>query len=151
MSLTKKLALPALATGMLANSQANGSLYDDFSSGSLNSALWIETTIPANIHGNYPLFNEHFVNPITGKYQAGQYAVGNRSIRLVPTRQLVTGETLDYDITHIFGEGNHLSHLYVNDALGVYQNQPNYLAGPGIGYWNDIPDTGNQIGNYHAH
>ncbi len=121
--------------------------YDDFSSGNLNNSKWTESTF----HGD-PFTDEHFVNTTAEVYQVKQNTEGDAETNLIPNRQFVAGESFSYEVTNMLsGSGNHASQPLINGNYPPYQlEECNYrTAGCGvIGYWNDFPDLGDQIGTY---
>ena|SRR3989344_4145796 len=124
----------------------NCQVYDKFSSGSLNTSKWLETTF----HGD-PFTDEHFVNPLEKAYHIKQNITRDAETNLGPRRQFVAGETFSYKVKYMGGSGNHASQPLINGNYPPTQIEPcNYqTAGCGvIGYWNAAPDLGAQIGTY---
>ncbi len=126
----------------------NLTLYDDFSSGSLNLNKWSEST---NFQVN--LFtDEHFVNATEGAYHIKQNIQQDTETNLVPNRQFVAGDLFSYDLIYLGGSGNHFSQPLINGNYPPTQIEP-CLASGGcgpVGYWNGVPDLDAQIGVYHV-
>ncbi|MDO8460083.1 MAG: hypothetical protein Q7S74_03170 [Nanoarchaeota archaeon] len=121
-------------------------LYDDFSSGFLDSTKWIESTF----HGD-PFTDEHFVNISEEAYHIEQNIEGDRETNLEPTRLFNAGDSFYYEVVYKGGSGNHQSQPLINGNYPPSQIEScNYpIAGCGaIGYMNDFPDLGAQIGTY---
>src|SRR3989338_11401564 len=121
-------------------------LYDDFSSGVLDADKWVEST-----WHNRPFTDEHYVNQSEGRYHVVQNFPRDAETNLVVNRVFYPGESLRYEIIYNGGSGNHQSQPLINGNYPPSQeNQCFYLtAGCGpIGYWNALPDLGNQIGTY---
>lgn len=104
MNLMKKLAIPALA-GMLTSSPARGDIYDNFSSGSLNPALWqIRQDPEGQPHlDEYDVRNEgnNFV------FHTQQNIIGDRRTYLFPMRTFTTGDSIEYDVNLTSREGTY--------------------------------------------
>ncbi len=120
-------------------------LYDDFSSGALNSSKWEESTF----HGD-PFTDEHFVNVTEEVYRIAQNSPGDAETNLAPKRHFIAGESFSYDIIYNGGSGNHFSQPLIN---GNYPpSQIESCLAPGgcgpIGFWNGVPDLQAQIGVY---
>jgi hypothetical protein len=140
----------AIASGLAAiclSQEARGVmiLYDDFSSGSLNTGKWTESLF------NGPPFPEiHAVN--SGKYEIIQSTAGDHTIILSPNRQFSAGDVFQFDLTYNLGSGNNSVNFLLNNEYIPIVN-PNPTPGPGsgtIGYWNGIPDAGNAFGTYNV-
>lgn len=113
-------------------------LYEDFSGG-LDTDKWQE--VPASdlnsnhIEEHYVLFNEEGI-----PYHTASYGPQDRGTLLVSTRKFKAGESIEYDLNYISGEGNRIS---IIDLDGGY-----ILQGL-IGFWNGIEIGGNDFGQYH--
>ena len=121
-------------------------LYDDFSSGSLNTNKWIESQWHSR-----PFTNEHLVNSSEGAYHIRQNIVGDAETNLQPKRIFNSGDSFSYEIKYYNGSGNHASQPLINGNYPPSQLEVcNYqTAGCGvIGYWNALPDLGKIEGIY---
>lgn len=84
------------------NVKANPILYDDFSSNVLDSSKWTEN----QTYEHWPFLDEHYVNTSEQMYhQAQPTIVGDRETLLISIRTFNPGETLDYDVYYVSGEG----------------------------------------------
>ncbi len=120
-------------------------LYDDFSSGVLDTNKWIEDNL---FHGT-PFTDEHWVNA-SEEYHIQQNIQGDRETNLAPNRQFISGENFSYEVLYNGGSGNHFSQPLIN---GNYPpTQVEICSAPGgcgpIGFWNGVPDLEAQIGIY---
>lgn len=121
-------------------------VYDDFSSGSLNLSKWTESTF----HGD-PFTDEHFVNSSEGSYHVKQNVAGDAETNLQPNILFNSGDSFSYEAIYHGGSGNHQSQPLINENYPPTQLETCLFltAGCGpIGYWNDYPDLGAQIGTY---
>jgi len=140
----KTAFVSGLAALCLSN-EANGVmiLYDDFSSGALDSSKWTESLF------NGPPFPEfHAVS--SEAYNVYQTSVGDTTIILSPNRQFASGDVFQFDLTYNSGSGNNSVNFLLNNAyIPNVDPQTTPLPGSGtIGYWNGLPDTGNALGTY---
>lgn len=133
--------LAALVIG--AGSSKAQEVYDDFSSGSLNTGKWTESGF----------FEEHLVRG--GVYHTHQINPGNAEFTLKINRQFLAGETLEHDVNYVSGEGNQQFQYLFNESTwaGGYTWE-GVCSTPspgcnGIGYWNGETDVGIQKGVYH--
>ncbi|MFH1840024.1 MAG: hypothetical protein ABH849_02645 [Nanoarchaeota archaeon] len=143
LGITTGLAALTLAlTPVMANAQTRY-LYDDFNSGELNTEKWNEE-VATNTGGG--MLDEHFVEE--GAYHAAQLTPADRGTGLCVTPHMfVPGESVEYDINYLGGEGNR-SHLLMlngnayrvclfgwwngvqgNDELGTHQVKVNFHEG----------------------
>ena len=140
MSIKKTLAslLVAGAVALGAGSKANAEtiLYDNFSSGTLDSSKWQETS------GKYeglPFSNQHQVKMRYNDYcyyvESGSHTGQETDLSL--TRQFNSGDELDFSVSYLSGSGNgnyqgSLMNVYANDTLlgkigyEVYGSQVHY-------------------------
>ncbi len=151
MNLANKTALLTLLITLsiiplVLSAPINCRVYDDFSSGALNTQKWTESIFNAPVHAD-----EHLVNPQEQAYHVKQNTEGDTGTVLTPTRQFKAGESLRYQITYHGGSGNNMYQPLINGnyppALNGTCNFPTAGCGP-IGYWNALPDVGNQTGTY---
>ena len=137
--------LAALALGEKANAQLVV-FQDNFSSGSLDTTKWTESQFQGN-----PYPNTNAIDNARGTYRVIQNTVGDREVVLTPKHNFVVGDTISYSITYNSGSGNNLYQILLNGNYPMGEIFPNPTPNPGsgtIGYWNGIPDTGNQYGAY---
>jgi len=133
------------ACRLVGTNATNLTLYDDFSSGPLNTNKWIEL----QFH-NDPFTDEHFVNTTEGVYHIAQISVGDAETNLRPIINFTAGHSFSYEVIYKGGSGNHFSQPLINGNYPSTQTNP-CLASGGcgpIGYWNGVPDLGAQIGTY---
>ena len=120
--------------------------YDDFSAETLNNSKWVESSV-------LTFADEHFVS--NGTYHVEQFVPGDHDTTLSPTHDFLPGESFVYDIIYHSGTGNHMYQLKIED-MWFYNWAPPYVCPTplpgcsGIGYWNGVPDLGNQTGIYHV-
>ena len=121
-------------------------VYDNFSSGSIDTSKWTESTF-----NNRAFTDIHLVQ--NGVYHVAQNIIdlNGRETNLIPTRQFVAGDSLSYDVIYNGGSGNHQSQPLINGNYPPSQietcNFTTAGCGP-IGFWNAFPDLGAQIGTY---
>lgn len=137
--------IAATIFGIVPSAKADLVLYDNFSSTALNNTKWTESTW----HGR-PFTDQHAINPLEQRYQLIQDNRGDAETILTPTRQFVAGDTLQFDIYYNSGEGNNLTQILINGNYPpIVDPQTTPLPGSGtIGFWNGIPDVGNEFGKY---
>lgn len=140
------LGLFILSISMISSANYSWRLYDDFSSGSLDTNKWIEYKgFQVNI-----FTDEHFVNATEGAYHINQSVQGDRETNLKPNRSFTSGEAFSYQVLYKGGSGNHFSQPLINGNYPPTQIEP--CLAPGgcgpIGFWNGVPDFGAQIGIY---
>ncbi|MEK6935230.1 MAG: PEP-CTERM sorting domain-containing protein [Nanoarchaeota archaeon] len=129
-TLTNIIFTGALALGGLSE-QAKATLYDDFSSPTLNTSKW---DVRQDYEGwafsdEYGIENGVFHTQTNNARDTGTF--------LVPKHQFVAGDTFEYDLNYNGGTGNRVSMLFVN-------KQNRYGL---VGNWNG---SGNQsFGTYH--
>lgn len=149
-ALTSIVLAGAVTLGI--GSKANASLYDDFSTGSLNTSKWAERQYPEG--QSFP--DNHGVS--SGNYLVSQTNPADKRIELISTRKANTGEVVSFDFNYVSGSGNNIATLVLdNITLDLrmggdgYQVPPQfYSAGSGaIGFWNGEKEWGNQLGQYH--
>jgi hypothetical protein len=107
-------------------------VYDDFSNGSLDLTKWEEVS---------PTIDEHFVQ--NQVYHTAQLTASDKVILLKMKDKLFSvGDTLEYDVNYVNGEGNRQTRIQLNDDV-------RYSL---FGFWNTIEDAGvsNDLGNYHV-
>ncbi len=141
MTFKKTLATLLIPAALLfGGSRAKATLYDDFSSGSLDASKW---GIRQNTPG-WPLTDEYFVDVIDENYHMAQLNTHNAATVLeVKDRIFGLGEIIEYDVDYIYGSGNRVHTVSLN-------GMPNAQAL--FGFWNAIPDkgVGNDLGNWHV-
>lgn len=147
----RRRTLAAIVVGAIASlglaNKANGELYDDFSSGSLDTTKWVEST-------SLTFTDDHFVDPKEEVYHIAQYTPSDRDTILTLTRQFFPGETLEHDIIYRSGSGNQQTQLMINNGLNYTYADECSTPSPGcggVGHWNGDTDVGVQIGTYHRH
>lgn len=134
------------------NQEPETNYYDDFSGETLDLNKWIET-----YKNNLPFSDEHFVDVNEEVYHVAQYTTRDSSAQLIPTKDFLVGEVLEFDIFYNSGSGNNLagfSRIIVNGnriSLQSYLDSCSTVnSGCGvIGNWNQVTDIGNQVGKYH--
>lgn len=147
MNLTKKLRIGALGLSFIGN-PAQGFLYDDFSSGVLDSTKWTESQ-----YNNREFTEQHFVDNSSGRYHVIQSTPTDRETNLTIKYQFQPGDTLDYQAFYYGGSGNNASQILIDNKYIPFCD-PNPTPSPGSGcisYWNGLSDVGNQIGLYQIH
>ncbi len=144
MSLKQKLAVPLIVSSLTTSALAQSTLYDDFSSGTLNTLLWQESS-----QAPYPDF--HGIDQVRQTYRVIQNTMGDRGVVLTPTSTFNAGDIFEYDVIYNAGTGNHLFQLFHNGGYnGSVNPNPTPISGSiGIGYWNQTPDASNGLGTYH--
>lgn len=100
------LVVSGLSVVGIAN-RSNAELYDDFSSGTLNSAKW---EVRQDTEGQ-PLMDEGFVANENGNYvfHTRQNTDGDRRTYLFPKHEFKAGESIEYDVNVVSTEGTHAS------------------------------------------
>jgi hypothetical protein len=84
------------------------------------------------------------VEYINGTYITKQLSKHDSEIRLRVNYALKAGDSIEYDVNHVSGEGNHMSRIVINN---LYLDEQ--LSGDGaIGYWNGVHGYGNDFGVY---
>ncbi len=120
----------------------NAFLYDDFSSGTLDTNKW---EIRQDVEGQ-PFMDEYGVLNETGNFIFHtKNNIVDKRVAIVPTYNFSAGESFDYDVDYISGSGNH-GHI----LLVITTEYPNgdYIRAGILGF-NNVPDTVNIIGKYH--
>ncbi|MEA3343306.1 MAG: hypothetical protein U9Q92_04005 [archaeon] len=110
-------------------------VYDDFSSGTLDSNKWYEVIATDRGTG---MVDEHYVED--GVYHTAQVNMRDGGTGLV-VKNLVfkSGDTIEYDVNYISGEGNRQSTMILNG---------NAYRWVFLGYWNEIAGN-NDYGVHH--
>lgn len=140
----KNLMLTGLAALVLGTSSTNAQeriLYDNFESGSLDPDKW---EIRQDIEGQ-PFMEEYGIlnEGISSVYHT-KTTNGGR-VALVPVHEFIAGESLEYDVNHISGEGNRGNILLVTTT-----NFPSgYYGRHGIVDPNSGPSVPFDFGVYH--
>ncbi len=111
----KSLVTAGLAGILSLAAQAKADLYDDFSSGVLDTTKWTESQDPEG----QQFTEEHFVDNSLFNYHTQQVSIIDRRTYLVPTIQFNSGDSLDYRADYISGSGNNGHLILVNDGLGA--------------------------------
>lgn len=153
-----------ILVGLASSQSAKSALYDDFSSGVLDTTKW---TISQDIE-NQQLTDEYGVDSELKNFHTRQIQIGDRRTYLKPTREFNAGETLTYQATYLSGMGNNGHIILVNnrvtpnrhgifgfnnspqpyqDGFGTYNIQLNFLQngvnisgqGPNGLVWYDQP------------
>jgi len=146
MSLLKKLAIPVLTASTLANSPTRGDLYDNFSSGTLNPALWQIRQDPEG-------------QPLTELYglENGSFFAQNitnsdmRTVLSLTGHVFQPGETLDYDVNYVSGTGNRVMVIFIDGGPLDRNNVGTIPYGGGsIGHNGQDFVAGNTPGIYHV-
>lgn len=133
---------------IMPNVYAGCVVYDDFTTPPLDMDKWNEVVATDMGQGQtLEMVDEHYV--IDGIYhtaqvmpQQGGTGRKDRGIGLVVTNHIFQyGDTIEYDVNYISGEGNRQSTMMLNgDAYSATL----------IGYWNGIhPDGSNEYGIHH--
>ncbi len=113
-------------------------VYDDFSSGTLDSNKWYEV-IATDVGAG--MLDEHYVED--GVYHTAQVNIGDRGTGLVVKNVVFKpGDTIEYDVDYVCGYGNRISTMMLNgDAYSATL----------IGYLNGIhPEGSNEYGTHHV-
>ncbi|MBU2477111.1 right-handed parallel beta-helix repeat-containing protein [Candidatus Micrarchaeota archaeon] len=123
-----------------------GFVYDDFSSGVLDSSKWLEAQDPEG----QPLTEEHFVDLIQENYHTANFSAGDmRTVLHLIEHTFLPGETLEYDVNYISGTGNRAIVIFVdNGPLDRASLVP--WGGGSIGYNGQEFAAGNEFGLYHV-
>ena len=79
-------------------------VYDDFSSGALNSEKW---EVRQDVEG-WPFTEEYWVDADLENYHTQQNTIGDRRVYLVPKHTFTTGNILEYDFNIVSHEGNYM-------------------------------------------
>ncbi len=110
-------------------------VYDDFSSGTLDSNKWEEVIATDMGTG---MVDEHYVE--NGVYHTAQVNIADRGTGLVVKNVVFRpGDTIEYDVNYIFGYGNRISTMILNG---------NAYRWAFFGYWNGIAGN-NDYGTHH--
>ena len=101
-----KLSLVLLAVLLISSVSAVQvcELYDDFSSGVLNTSKW---EIRQDVEGQ-PLTDEYWVDNTLNNFHIQQNIIGDRRTYLFPKHTFTTGDVLEYDFNVISKEGNYI-------------------------------------------
>ncbi|MDP2924822.1 MAG: hypothetical protein Q8N99_00460 [Nanoarchaeota archaeon] len=106
------------------NSSQELILYDDFSSGTLNTQKW---EVRQDYEG-WPFTEEYGVE--NGVFHTKQNTLGNAGTFLVPTHKFSAGETFEYDIIYNSGTGNRISMLLADrNRMGIVGNMNSEFTG----------------------
>ena len=124
------------AISLIGLGSARADLYDNFSSANLNTNKW---EVRQDIEGQ-PLMDEGFVT--NGVFHTQQNSIEDKRTYLVPRHQFKSGDTLDYDVNVISGEGN-----YGNVDILVGGGYDRVAMGM-VGY-NNGPQTREEFGTTH--
>ena len=79
-------------------------VYDDFSSGVLNTSKW---EVRQDVEGQ-PFTDEYWVDSGLQNFHTQQNTIGDKRVYLVPKRNFTTGNILEYDFNVISKEGNYM-------------------------------------------
>lgn len=124
---------------IMPNVNATCEIYDDFSSGTLDTNKWVE--IIATDMGT-GMIDEHYV--IDGVYHTAQVNIGDGGTALVfKDMTFKYGDIIEYDVNYISGSGNRISTIMLNgDAYSTAF----------LGWWNTLSDGGNsnEYGIHHV-
>ncbi len=122
-------------------------LYDDFSSGSLNSTKWTELQIDG-----WPFPDQHYVNTTTQKYHFAQNSATPRGAGIKLNRTFLPGEKISYEVYFDLSQNGGVSGCFINGVHCTLSGVvPNPTPNPGsgaIGYWNGLSDVGSVTGLY---
>jgi len=145
MKFKKTLASLVLSVACLfgGSTEAGTLLYDNFSSGTLNTQRWEERlttrTSPA------VSIDEHYLDTINQNYHTAQLSQANNGggIELKSLQNLQAGDILEFDVNYVSGNGNHWSAIFWDDSS-------NWSHGiSAIGHWNEVDSHGGEFGLYH--
>lgn len=126
-------------------------LYDDFSSGSLNNQLWSEAQDPEG----QQFMGIHFVNLTSNNYEVENIGTQDQRIVLnLDNHTFVAGEKLEFDLNYISGSGNRAMVFFINGAPGDRLVATIGCSGPCSGgsigtNGGAFLGTGNMLGTYH--
>jgi hypothetical protein len=129
-------------------------VYDDFSGEILDSTKWSEDITSDITHKH---LKEHYLDTDNEVYRARQPNIADRGTILIMERTVSPGETIEFDVDYVSGSGNVNSYVWLGADTYLMRGL-NFLTEcttpwPGcahIGYWNGIPDVGNDLGKYHV-
>ena len=119
-------------------------VYDDFTSGILDSERWSEST-------SITFTDEHFIDTTNENYHVAQYSAVNRDTKLIFNREFFSGEKFKYNLIYHSGSGNQYSSVFPwgDDASAIIENCTTPSPGcGGVGHWNGDTAIGIQKGIY---
>lgn len=122
--------LTGLTALTLSSTPAKAILYDDFSSGFLDSDKWSEVSN----------MSEHFVNNFGLFYHTGQTTPSDRENLLMLNRTFNSEEFLNYSINYSSGSGNRIHVISIDNSSSKFYGL--------FGFWNGIEPAGNDFGTY---
>ncbi|MFH1824235.1 MAG: hypothetical protein ABH873_03300, partial [Candidatus Firestonebacteria bacterium] len=135
------------------NVSAETFVYDDFSGPELDLSKWFfETELDPYAEG-HP--DEYYVDTALQNYHVKQNTQSNRQLLVSMSRILQPGETLEYDVDYVSGDGNRVTTFHINyvpngRSLGYYMSEQYGCSYCGfIGFWNSPGSIGNDFGLYH--
>ena len=149
MGLNKTLSYILLAGSLILTPfvKADRYIYDDFSSGTLDTSRWEE-------RGS---LDEHYVNSEEGSYHTAQLAEADKEATLGLLRDFKAGESLEYNVNYRECSGNILGRIIINKQAGDTGLQTPQCEGQGfatggaVGFWNGLSCVGQSInGLYHV-
>jgi hypothetical protein len=128
---------------------ASAYVYDDFSTGTLNTSKWTEEIA----YNGIAHVDEHYVNTTEQAYHTAQLTHAHRGTFLKMDRLINTGETVEFDVMLHNISGNAQSWIWYDGPPenGTYTtpcSTPSSGCGI-IGHWNGDHDVGSSLGRYH--
>ena len=97
-------------------------LYDDFSSGTLDTSKW---EIRQDVE-NQSFMNEYWIDSNLGNFHTQQNTTGDYRVYLVPKRNFTTGDVLEYDTNLISKENNYMQMVLLTGdqyiRVGIFGN-----------------------------
>ena len=141
-----KLALIFLAVFLISSVSAVQvcEVYDDFSSGVLDTSKWNEATTVG-------FTDEHFVNITAENYHVAQYSASHKDTKLLFNREFFPGDEFKYNLIYYSGSGNQYSSIspWGDDANAIIEDCTTPSPGcGGVGHWNGDTAMGVQKGSY---
>ena len=116
-------------------------VYDDFSSGSLDSSKWTVSTDAAGYTTEYK------VDASEGRYHTLQNTARDAVVFLEMTRKINAGERVEFDVNYVSGSGNNIQYVKIN-GKGIADIMGCSNCGA-IGFWNTAGSVGSSTGTYH--
>lgn len=100
-------------------------VYDDFSSGTLDTSKW---EIRQDVEGQ-PFMDEYQVDSGLEDFHTQQNTIGDRRVYLVPKHTFTTGDVIEYDFNVISKEGNYMQMDLLTGDQYIRLGIMGYLSG----------------------
>jgi len=97
------IGLFIISISMISAFNPSCSIYDDFSSGTLNTDKW---EIRQDVEGQ-PFMNENWTDPILNNFHTQQNSIADRRSYLFQKKKFTTGDILRYDSDVLSGQGTY--------------------------------------------